>query len=100
MIAVSSLHFTAVGHQSLIQFDTAGQPVRHTGSCLIKHEQFKLFTDLFMVALFGFFDKMNMLFQLIFGRISVEVDPLHTVIMLIASPISHGGRVDLEGCGK
>ena len=49
-----------------------------------------------MVALHSFLDHLQVLFELLLIRESIQIYSLHLVPVLIASPVSAGNRLNLE----
>ena len=94
-VAMAALYLTAVLKQCLVHLPSTWQPVWHTRSGLVEHEELELCTDLLVVTLTRLLDHLYVLLQLILRRECIHIDTLHVVTLLIASPVCCGTAVDL-----
>ena len=94
-VAMTTLYFTAVLKQCLVHLPSTWQPVWHTRSGLVEHEELELCTDLLVVTLTCLLDHLYVLLQLILRRECIHIDTLHVVTLLITSPVRCGTAVNL-----
>ena len=94
-VAMAALYLTAVLKQCLVHLPSTWQPVWHTWSSLVEHEELKLRTDLLVVTLTRLLDHLYVLLQLILRRECIHIDTLHVVTLLVASPVCCGTAVNL-----
>ena len=62
----------------------------------MEHEKLQFRSQLFMVSLFCLLHECEVLLELVFGRKSIDIYPLHGVVFGIASPVSRRHCLYLE----
>ena len=81
------MDFSPVIKQGIFQYHALRQEERETRTCIVHHEQAKLFAQFSVVTLLCLFHHGNICFQFLFGCKCGRIDTGQHFVLLAASPV-------------
>ncbi|MCY1264939.1 hypothetical protein D9M70_133070 [compost metagenome] len=96
-VAIVALNLAHVLLEHLVQSPAVRMPEHHARRLFLSVEQAQALADLAMVALFGFFDALDVSRQLLLVRPCGAVDALQLLVLGVTAPVGTGQFGQLEG---